>query len=124
MRLSSFYKQNKVIACNCFYKYKANNIYLPDVDRILQVTAPLPAFSVLTVMQYSSPLCRFLCMPSVILHLSAWKLYYTVKFVYYSLCFNLRFLWRMLGLQKAPLEHLFRRILRLLCISHSHPERK
>lgn len=31
------------------------NTYLPEVDRIRQVTAPRPAFSVSTVMQYSSP---------------------------------------------------------------------
>lgn len=29
--------------------------HLPEVDRIRQVTAPRPAFSVSTVMQYSSP---------------------------------------------------------------------
>lgn len=30
--------------------------YLPDVERILQVTAPWPAFLALTEMQYSSPM--------------------------------------------------------------------
>lgn len=47
--------------------------YLPEVDLMRQVTAPLPAFWALTVMQYSSPLSRVFCIPSVILHSSACK---------------------------------------------------
>lgn len=50
-----------------------NTSYLPEVDLILQVTAPLPAFLALTVMQYSSPLDSDFWMPSVILHSSAYK---------------------------------------------------
>lgn len=50
-----------------------NTSYLPEVDLILQVTAPLPAFFALTVMQYSSPLDSDFWMPSVILHSSAYK---------------------------------------------------
>ena len=45
--------------------------YLPEVERMRQVTAPLPAFLALTEMQYSSPMVSVCWMPSVILQLSA-----------------------------------------------------
>lgn len=45
--------------------------YLPEVPRMRQVTAPLPAFLALTEMQYSSPIDSVCWIPSVILQLSA-----------------------------------------------------
>lgn len=48
-----------------------DRIYLPDVPRMRQVTAPLPAFLALTEMQYSSPIDSVCWIPSVILQLSA-----------------------------------------------------
>lgn len=51
--------------------YRKKDQYLPEVERIRQVTAPKPAFFAFTVIQYSSPIVNSLFLPSVILHLSA-----------------------------------------------------